>query len=95
MAREPSTNPFAAIPEIGGDLDSFRRALVAMKQNIEILTSQRGSVGAVKQTIIYRQKEGAAVPIGLNDGDEWWQPPVVPGEDWQLSLWWNGKWTRI
>lgn len=95
VPKSPSRkSPFAAVPEIGDDAGSVRRVLEALKQNVELLLGQRGTVGT-KQSIVYRQKEGEPAPVGLSDGDQWWQPPVVAGEDWRLSIFWNGKWHRV
>lgn len=94
MAQAPKT-PFAAIPEVGDDVASLKRVVEALKQNVEVLLGQRGATGKTTQTIIYRQKDGDPTPVGLTDGDQWWQPPVLAGEDWQVSLFWKGAWQRI
>jgi hypothetical protein len=88
-------NPFAAIPAVGDDLASHRKVLEALKQNVEVLLGVRGSTGTAGQLIVYRQKQGDPPPTGLNDGDQWWQPPVTTGDAWQLSIWWKGSWQRI
>jgi len=78
---------YEAIPEPGDALDTLRLAVVALKQNVEILTGNRGPNGWANQVFVQQE-----APVAAKEGDIWLKYPVVAADTWALSVWKNGKW---
>ncbi len=80
-------------------------SLNAVRQNVQALTgeltprNQAGgaqSSGAVCRSWCYRKtKASDPEPVGYIDGDQWHQPPVLPGDAWIHLIWYQGQWVPM
>ncbi len=88
-------NPFSSIPEIDDDISSHTSALKSIKQTLEQLIGVRGNL-SYRQSIVYHQKTSSdPLPVALDEGDVWWQPPINKGDAWKQSVYKNGKWQLV
>jgi hypothetical protein len=87
------SSPYVAIPDPSDDTGNHTECLSTLKQNVEILLGILGSRGWANQTIIYRAKDDREpTPVGSKNGDRRLIPPLLAGETWVESVWYNGAW---
>lgn len=91
-----SDSPYTSIPDLFQDNSNLQLVLSAMKQNLEVLTGQRGPVGGGAATVFMANPDaGDKVPVGVNAGDFWIQYPIKPTDAWKISIWFAAKWNKL
>jgi hypothetical protein len=81
---------FSEIPVPSEDPKSLLQSVIAIKENLETLTGEKGTQGWANQTYI-----SSETPAARLEGDRWYKPALLAGEKPIESIWRNGKWEMI
>jgi hypothetical protein len=74
---------YASIPAPTRDVDNLVACINALKQNVEMLTGQRGGEAVAAARVFVAE----AQPVGVVSGDLW----IVPSQN-KMFYWWEKRW---